>query len=67
MIIGLSLLVVVVGATLTWAVDADVAGVHAHTVGVILLVVGLAGLLVSLVLVFTNESWATRGRGGPSE
>jgi hypothetical protein len=66
MIVGLALLVVAVGATLTWAVNADVAGVDAHTVGVILLVVGLAGLLVSLVRVFSNESWATRGRGGPS-
>jgi hypothetical protein len=66
-IIGLSLLVVAVGATLTWAVNADVAGVDVQTIGVILLVVGLAGLLVSLVLVFTNESWATRGPGGPSQ
>jgi uncharacterized YccA/Bax inhibitor family protein len=58
MSIGVSLAVIALGAILTWAVSAEVAGVDIHTVGVILLVVGLAGLLVSLVLTFAHESWA---------
>jgi hypothetical protein len=55
--IAISLLVVALGALLTWAVSADVVGIDVHTVGVILLVVGLLGLLVSLVRVFMHESW----------
>jgi hypothetical protein len=55
--IAISLLVVALGALLTWAVSADVVGIDVHTVGVILLVVGLVGLLVALVRVFMHESW----------
>jgi uncharacterized YccA/Bax inhibitor family protein len=62
MSIGLSLLLIAAGAILTWAVTADVAGVDLHTVGVILLVAGLAGLLLALVLTFTRESWGPRHR-----
>jgi hypothetical protein len=62
--VGFSLLVIALGAILTWAVTAEVAGVDIHTVGVILLVVGLAGLFVSLVLTFAHESWGPRGRRG---
>jgi uncharacterized YccA/Bax inhibitor family protein len=60
--VGVSLLVVAAGAILTWAVTAEVAGVDVHTVGIVLLVVGLAGLLLSLVLTFAHESWGPRGR-----
>ena len=41
--IGVSLLLVAVGAILTWAVTADVSGVDIQTVGVILMVVGIVG------------------------
>jgi len=58
--IGLALLVVAAGATLTWAVTADVAGVDLHTDGVVLFVVGLAWLLLALVLTFSHESWGPR-------
>jgi len=61
MTIGLSLLVIAAGAVLTWGVTADVADVDLHTVGIILLVVGIAGLILSLVLTFSHESWARRG------
>jgi hypothetical protein len=60
--VGLSLLVIAAGAILTWAVNADVAGIDLETVGIVLLVVGLAGLLVSLVLTFAHESWAPSRR-----
>lgn len=47
--IGVSLLLIAAGAILTWAVNAQVSGVEISTVGVILLVVGIVGLLVSLI------------------
>ena len=64
MSVGLALLLIAAGAILTWAVTADVAGVDLHTVGVILLIVGLAGLLLPLVLTFSHESWSPRRRRG---
>lgn len=48
--IGVSLLLIAVGAILTWAVTATVAGLSIHTIGVILLVVGALGLLLSLIV-----------------
>ena len=47
--IGVSLILVAVGAILTWAVSAEVSGVDLTTVGVILMVVGIVGVLLSLV------------------
>ena len=47
--IGISLILIAAGAILTWAVTATVAGLSIHTVGVILLVVGIVGLILSLV------------------
>ena len=47
--IGVSLILIAVGAILTWAVTAEVNGVDLTTVGVILMVVGLAGGLISLI------------------
>lgn len=47
--IGVSLILVAAGAILTWAVETSVSGVDITTVGVILMVVGIAGVLLSLV------------------
>jgi hypothetical protein len=47
--VGVSLLLIAAGAILTWAVSADASGVDLNTIGVILMVVGAAGLLISLV------------------
>lgn len=47
--ISVSLILIAVGAILTWAVEAEVSGLDITTIGVILMVVGLAGLLLSLV------------------
>ena len=55
--LGVSLFLIAVGAILTWAVNATVSGIDVTAVGVILLVVGAAGLLLSLVF---WSSW-----GGP--
>jgi hypothetical protein len=57
--ISLSILLVAVGAVLTWAVSAEVSGVDITAVGVILMVVGIIGLLLSLVF---WSSWG--GFGG---
>jgi hypothetical protein len=47
--ISVSLILIAVGAILTWAVSAEVSGLDITTIGVILMVVGIAGLLLSLV------------------
>ena len=59
--IGVSLLLIAIGAILTWAVSADVSGVDINTVGVILMVVRAAGGLRSPVL---RASWGGFGAGG---
>lgn len=57
--IGVSLILIAIGAILTWAVTDNVANVDLSTVGVILMVVGLAGGLISLMF---WSSWG--GFGG---
>ena len=57
--ISLSILLVAVGAVLTWAVSAEVSGVDITAVGVILMIVGALGLVLSLVF---WSSWG--GFGG---
>ena len=47
--ISVSLILIAVGAILTWAVTATTSGIDINTVGVILLVVGLLGLVLSLL------------------
>ena len=63
--ISLSILLVAVGAVLTWAVSAEVSGIDINAVGVILMIVGAIGLLLSLVF---WSSWggfgAARGDAG---
>ena len=57
--IGVSLILIAIGAILTWAVETTVSGVDINTVGVILMVVGAVGLLISLVF------WSSLGFGAP--
>jgi hypothetical protein len=47
--ISLSILLIAVGAVLAWAVDAQVSGIDIQAAGVILVVVGAIGLVLSLV------------------
>ena len=47
--IGVSLLLIATGAILTWAVNAEVSGIDLQTVGIILMVVGAVGGLISLI------------------
>jgi hypothetical protein len=58
--IGVSLLLIAVGAILVWAVDVTVSGLELVTIGWILMAVGLAGALLSLIF---WSSWG--GFGGP--
>jgi len=51
--IGMSLLLIAIGAILKFAVTTTVSGVSLSTVGVVLMVVGLAGLVISLIMAST--------------
>lgn len=48
--IGIGILLIAVGAILTFAVHATVNGIDIQTVGVILMIVGAIGLLIDLVI-----------------
>ncbi len=61
MSIGASIALIAVGAILRFAVDADVQGIEIATVGLILMIAGIIGLVISLIL-FANAS-----RGGPGD
>jgi hypothetical protein len=55
--IGVSLLLIAAGAILIWGVTGELAGVDVDAIGVILMIVGGAGLLISMLF---WSSW-----GGP--
>jgi hypothetical protein len=57
--IGTSIFLIALGAILKFAVTASVSGIELATVGTILIVVGVIGLLVSLVFLMQ-----ARPRGG---
>lgn len=56
--ISTSLILIALGAILIWAVEATVAGVSLTAIGWILLIVGIVGVLLSLVF------WSTWGGFG---
>jgi hypothetical protein len=60
--IGTSIFLIAVGAILKFAVEADTEGFNIQTAGTILLIVGIVGLLISLL-------WMTmwRDRAGRAE
>lgn len=47
--LGLSIFLIAVGAILTWGVNATVTGLEIGTIGVILMIVGILGLVLSLI------------------
>jgi hypothetical protein len=53
--IGVSLILIAVGAILTWAVSATTSGVDINAVGVILMIVGLVSFILSLA--FWSTWW----------
>jgi uncharacterized protein DUF6458 len=55
--IGTSVVLIAIGAILKWAITDTVSGVALGTIGVILMVVGVIGLLFSLLFA---SAWADR-------
>jgi hypothetical protein len=55
---GVSIVLVAAGAILAFAVSATVQGVNIHTVGWILLIVGIVGFVLSMIF---WSSWAGPG------
>jgi len=57
--LGVSLFLIAAGAILVWGVNATVAGLDVNAIGVILMVVGIIGLILSMIF---WSSWG--GVGG---
>jgi hypothetical protein len=67
--IGVSLILIAVGAVLAFAVHVSTSGFNVHTVGYILLVVGIVGALISMMFWSTWGGFGGRTEvvdGGPS-
>ena len=62
MTIGTSLLLIAIGAILKYAVTADVEGFDIQTCGVILMLIGILGLILSLLYTFVWSDGAQRRR-----
>jgi hypothetical protein len=62
MTIGTSIVLIAVGAVLKYAVTADVSWIDIQTVGTILLLVGILGLILSLIYTFAWSPAARRRR-----
>jgi hypothetical protein len=56
--LGVGIILAAVGAVLAFAVSATVSGVNIHAVGWILLIVGIVGILLSMIF---WSSWAGPG------
>ena len=68
--IGTGLFLIAVGAILYFAVDADISGLEIKTIGLILMIVGVIGLVISLFLLAprrrgTTERTVVRDREPP--
>jgi uncharacterized protein DUF6458 len=61
MYIGTSIFLIALGAVLKYAVTATVAGIDIQTAGLILMIVGAIGLVLSL---FLMTAWSDRRRRG---
>jgi hypothetical protein len=59
--IGVSLLLIAVGAVLAFAVNVTSSGFNIHTIGIILLVVGVVGVFISMMF---WSSWGGFGSAG---
>ena len=56
--LGVGIFLAAIGAILIWAVNADVSGVNVHAIGWILLIVGIVGIILSMIFWST---WAGPG------
>ena len=64
MALGTSLFLIAVGAILRYAVSDSLEGIDIPTIGLILMIVGIVGMLISL---FTMTLWDRNRRGGVVE
>ena len=60
MTIGTSIVLIAIGAILKYAVTAHVSGIDLQTVGTILMIVGILGLILSLIYTFAWSGGARR-------
>jgi hypothetical protein len=60
MSIGVSIFLVVIGAVLTFAMNVTTSGFSLHQVGIILMLGGVLGLLVSLLFWSSFSPWTRR-------
>ena len=58
--IGVSLILIAVGAILAFAVNAEVSGLEVQTIGWILLIVGIVGALLSIIFWSSWGGWGGR-------
>jgi hypothetical protein len=58
--IGTSIFLIAVGAILRYAVTVTVEGVELQTVGLILMIVGIIGLVISLAVIFIAREGSPR-------
>jgi membrane protein implicated in regulation of membrane protease activity len=58
--IGVGIFLMVLGAILAFAVEADVPGINVNTLGVILLLIGLVAVVYSLAFWSTVTPWGRR-------
>ncbi len=65
MTIGTSLVLIALGAILNYAVTAEVDWIDLQTVGVILMLIGILGLILSLLYTFLWSDTAQRRRDPP--
>jgi hypothetical protein len=65
MTIGTSTVLVAAGAIMRFAVSAKGSGFSVHTVGLILMIVGLAGALLSLAVFAISGRGTTTSSGAP--
>jgi hypothetical protein len=61
--IGTSLVLIAIGAILKFAITWSTSGINLSNVGVILMVVGLVGLIISLVMASTARRSTVAGQG----
>jgi hypothetical protein len=56
MSIGFSIFLIAVGAILRYAVTTSVSGIELETVGLILMIAGIIGLVISLAIIFLRDN-----------
>jgi Domain of unknown function (DUF6458) len=62
MTVGISILLIAVGAILRYAITVTVEGIELDTVGLILMIAGIIGLIIALAVMFVGSD-----RRGPDE